>query len=63
MGGLEGFWFKIVMVMLSSDQMVFWSGSQKECVARSNGRVWGQELCGLGTWWDWWTVGFSEISK
>ena len=59
----KDFCLGIVMVRRSGDQMEFWLGDQKKDVARSNRWVRGLEMCGLGTWWDWWTVGFSDISK
>ena len=63
LGGLEGLWVKYVMVRLSVDYMEFWSGVHKNYVAWSNGQVRGQKICGSGTWWAWWTGGFSEMSE
>ena len=51
------------MASRSDDQVEVWSGGQKNYSAWSNGRVWGRVICGVGTVWDWWPTGCSEVSK
>ena len=51
------------MVSCSCDQMEVWSGSQKKDVARSNGMVQAQGICGSGAVWALLPAGCSEVSK
>ena len=59
----NNFWSENVTVRCSCDQMDFWSGGQENDVARSNGLVRGQQMCGLETWWACQTRECSGISK